>query len=245
MRRAVVVVSLLVAGWMGLQAAAARASVDEGSGGGPSGGVPRSEDLHYEWRLEGLSGILAKLLTRLPTNGDAVIALDRRSNDRLEVAFTATSEKATADDFFKYESLVDPGAWRSLRVTETLHFRNKKKSKTVDLGEIEVIDVLSGLQQLRYVAAKRTGRQVIWSDGKVYPVAVASGPLERRQVNGTEVMVRHLEIRGLKEPKRHLWKARADLWLTDDEAAVPVEIVFHQALGRLRMTLVEPPNDGV
>ena len=202
-------------------------------------GGPKSEDLRYHWKLEGLSGVLAKLLTRLPTAGDAAIRLERRSEDRLEVEFLATSDRATESDYFSYATVVDPGQWRSLRVTETLRFKEKHRTKTVDLSEYEVIDVLSGLQQLRYLASKRAGRHLIWSDGKVYPVEVSIGPLERRQVGGGEVMARHLAVRGLREPKRHLWKASAELWLTDDAAAVPVEIIFHQALGRLRMTLAD------
>lgn len=203
---------------------------------------PHTEDLHYRWRLEGLSGILTRLLTRLPTTGDAVISLRLRPSGRLDVAFIATSEKAAEDEYWKYETVVDPGAWRSLTVTETLHYKKKHKSKTVDLTELEVIDVLSGLQQLRYLPSGGVGRHTIWSDGKVYPVAVSTGALERRQVNGSEVMVRHLAIRGIKEPKQHLWKARADLWLTDDAAALPVEIILHQSLGRLRLALADPSS---
>ncbi len=199
----------------------------------------RSQELHYRWRLEGLSSVLARLLTRLPTTGDAVIALDLVSSDRLEVAFTGTSEKAAPDEYWKYETEVDPGAWRSLRVTETLHYKKKHKTKTVELTDLEVIDVLSGLQRLRYLPNDGSGRHLIWSNRKVYPVAVSTaGTRERREVNGAGVTVRHLAIRGIKEPGQNYWKARAELWLTDDEAAVPVEIVFHQALGRLRMTLV-------
>lgn len=204
----------------------------------------RSEKLHYRWRLEGLSGVLARILTRLPTTGDAVIELRARANDRLEVAFTGTSEKAAEDEYWKYEAVVNPEVWLSLRVTETLRYKKKHKTKTVELTDLEAIDVLSGLQQLRYVPTERIGRHTIWSDGKVYPVAVSAGALERRQVNDFEVTVRQLAIRGLKEPDRHLWKAWAELWLTDDDAAVPVEIVFHQALGQLRMTLVDVPVTG-
>ena len=35
-----------------------------------------------------------------------------------------------------------------------------------------------------------------------------------------------------------MWKYRAEIWITDDESALPIEILYHQALGRLRLTLV-------
>lgn len=210
----------------------------------PPSGNPRSERLHYRWRLEGLSGFVSRLLGLLPTTGDALMELRRRSDDRLEVLFKATSEKAGKDDYWSYETEVDLGNWHSVSVVETLHYKQKRKRKSFELTELEVIDVLSGLQQLRYSQPGGVDRRTIWSDGKVYPVAVSSSGLVRRQFDGDELMVRHLSIRGIKEPKQHLWKARAEIWVTDDGAALPLEILYHQSLGRLRMTLVESPEGG-
>ncbi len=201
--------------------------------------APRSEQLHYRWRLEGVSGVLSRLFGLLPTTGDALMALRVASSDRLEVAFTATSEKAKEDEFWKYETAVDLGAWRSLNVRETLHYGKKRKTESFELGEVEVIDVLSGLQRMRYAPPPQSERHMIWSDGRVYPVSVTMVGFERLEFNGDHLTVRHLSIRGLREPDQRFWKARAEMWVTDDEVALPLELLYHMALGRLRMTLVE------
>ncbi len=204
----------------------------------PAARTPRSQDLHYRWRLEGVSGVLSRLLGLLPTTGDAVMALRVVPDDRLEVAFTASSEKADAGDYWKYETVVDLGAWQSLSVRETLHYRKKNKSESFELAEFGVLDVLSGLQLMRFAPPAESERRTIWSGGKLYPVAITMVGFERLEYDGRAVTVRHLKIHGLKEPQQRYWKSRAELWLTDDEAALPVELLFHQALGRLRLSLV-------
>lgn len=204
---------------------------------------PRSEELHYRWRLEGVSGLLSRLFGLLPTTGDALMALRVESDDRLAVAFTATSDKAAEDEYWRYETAVDSGAWHSLSVRETLHYGKKDKSKSFELEEYGVLDVLSGLQLMRYSPPAETERRMIWSGGKVYPVTIAMAGFERRELEGRDVTVRHLSIRGVREPGQRYWKSRAEIWITDDNRALPVELLYHQALGRLRLTLVGAPAE--
>ncbi len=237
MNRALVALSIVL-----LTSSAGRgAGTGEPPSGEPPSGEPRSERLHYRWRLEGLSGVISRLLRLLPTTGDAWMELRVEPYGRLEVAFTATSEQAREGDFWKYETLVDLGSWRSVKATETLHFRKKKKNESWNLEELAVIDVLGGLQLLRFSPPAEAERRTIWSDEKLYPVTVSSDGLERRLLGSREVTVRHVAIRGIREPNQRRWKGQADIWLTDDEAAVPLEILYSQSLGRLRMTLVDTP----
>jgi len=198
------------------------------------------EVLRYRWRLEGVQGFLARVLRVLPTSGDGVMTLSTDSSGRLGVRFEATSEKAAAGDHWTYETLVDPRAWRTLRVRETYHFRKKERDKNFDLAEREVIDVLSGLQQLRSAPGSATSRTTIWSDGKTYPVTVAPKGMETREIDGRKMPLRLFELRGSKVEGERFWKARADVWLSADADALPVEMLYRQSLGRLRLTLIEP-----
>jgi hypothetical protein len=198
------------------------------------------EVLHFRWRLEGVQGFVARVLGVVPTSGEALMTLGTDAQGRLEVRFTATSEKAGDDDHWTYETLVELPEWRTLRVRETYKFRQKNREKDFDLAEREVIDVLSGLQQLRRQPLGATDRNRLWSDGKTYPVEVSSRGTETRELNGRDVAVRVYELRGAKQTGERFWKARAEVRLTADARALPVEMLYRQSLGRLRLTLIEP-----
>ena len=229
MSTAVTVLSVLL-----LAAGAGGAEAEESSIG-----EPRSERLSYGWRLEGLSGVISRLFRLLPTSGDALMELRVEPHGRLQIEFIASSEQAKPTDYWKHETAVDLGAWRSVRAAETLHFRKRRKHRSWELEKLGVIDVLGGLQLLRFSPPGSVERRTIWSDEKLYPVTVASSGLQRRSVGGREVTVRHLAIRGVKERGARRWAARADLWLTNDEAGTPLEILYSQSLGQLRLTLVD------
>jgi hypothetical protein len=198
------------------------------------------EVLRFRWRLEGVQGFVARLLSTLPTSGDAVMTLATDDEGRLEVVFRATSEKADEDEHWTYETLVDLDDWRTVRVRETYKFREKEREKNFDLEALQVIDVLSGLQRMRYEPRSAVGRSTIWSDAKTYPVAVTSGGTETREIGGRELALRRYDVRGYRVPDKRLWKARAEVWLTSDQAALPAEILYRQSLGKLRLTLVDP-----
>lgn len=200
----------------------------------------KPEVLRFRWRLEGVQGFVAKLFGVVPTSGDGVMTLSSDAEGRLEVRFTATSEKAGENDHWTYETLVDLAEWRTLRVRETYKFRKKEREKNFDLAEREVIDVLSGLQLLRHEPSSATGRDTIWSDGKTYPVEVTGRGTQTLDVNGREVPVRMYQLRGVRQEGKRRWKARADVWLSADDDALPVEMLYRQSLGRLRLTLIEP-----
>ena len=207
----------------------------------PADRPERSEVLVYRWRLEGVQGVLARVLGLLPAAGDGRMTACENDQGRLEVEFKATSEKARESDHWTYQTVVDLAASRTLRVRETYLFRGKKREKSYELEESEVIDVISGLYLLRR-SLVGAGRRKIWTGGKVYPVLVEVGEPTVRTVGERELAVRRLTLRRAREPGERKWKARADVWLTDDEAALPVEMLYQQRLGRLRMVLVDPPG---
>jgi hypothetical protein len=80
----------------------------------------------------------------------------------------------------------------------------------------------------------------IWSDGRLYPVLVVPHGSARRRLEGREVVVRHYVVRGIERPGRRLWKGGLELWLADDPAATPVEIVVTRSAARVRLELVDP-----
>ena len=198
------------------------------------------EVFRYRWRLEGVQGLVARLFGVLPTSGDGVMTLRTDSRGLLEVRFEATSEKAAEGDHWTYETLVDTEAWRTLRVRETYRFRKKERDKSFELAEREVIDVLSGLQQLRTAPRGAVSRKTIWSDGKTYPVTVEPRRVEVLEIEGRRIPAHLFELRGSRVDGERFWAARADVWLSTGPEALPVEMLYRQRLGRLRLTLVDP-----
>ena len=109
------------------------------------------------------------------------------------------------------------------------------------IGPYEVLDVLSGLHLLRHSPPAERRRQLIWSDGKTYPVEVVPGGLEQIDVDGRPMVLRRYTVTGLRERGARFWAAQGDIWLSDDARAVPVEILYRRRpFGALRLTLVEP-----
>lgn len=200
------------------------------------------EEFDFRWQLEGLSSWFARLFRLLPTSGDGRMTLAPDLEGRLAVTFVATSEKAGSNEYWKYETQVDLETLRTLHVRDSLRFGRKDRVKEYDLRELDVLDVLSGLQVMRYSAPTRPQSRSIWSSGKTYPVRVLLGPTESRTVFGQPTPVRKLSIRGERVPGQRYWSAYADIWLTDDPRALPVEIFYKQSLGRLRLLLVEPAD---
>lgn len=197
------------------------------------------EVLVYRWRIEGVQRFLARLFDLVPTKGDGYLTTRVDSEGRLMHEFKATSEQAGASDHWTYQTLVDPEAAKTLRVQETYRYRNKRREKTFELQQRQVIDVLSGLHLLRRSPAEELQRTTIWSGGKVYPVAVMVNRSSMRTVGDREVRVRHLMIRGIREPGQRRWRGQAEVWLTEDRRALPVELLYRQRFGRVRLILAE------
>jgi hypothetical protein len=58
-----------------------------------------------------------------------------------------------------------------------------------------------------------------------------------RKVAGEWVDVRHYSIRARDVPNEREWKGRFDIFLADDEASTPVEIMVERRMARVRLVL--------
>jgi hypothetical protein len=200
------------------------------------------ETLVYRWRLDGLVGALAGLF--VPNDGEGLLTLQHLPEGRLRSELTVTAERRSAGDYFLYGAEWDPGTGTTLSAWSSQRWRGKVKNKRAEVGQTGVIDVASAVHMLRRDPPSAPRRLEIWSDGKLYPVSVMPHGRERRRVDGREIELRHLTVRGVTIPGRRLWKGSLDLWLTSGEEATPVEILFVRSSARVRLELVER-RDGV
>lgn len=234
-RAAAALVVLLSAAGAGAAAAGEADAVEPA----PCAPVEAPEVLRYDWRLQGLHGFLARLLRVLPSSGEASMSQTRCDDGRRRFEFRATSPAAEAGEYWAYVSETDAEGHYTVRVEETQIYRGKerRKEKTPDP---EVVDVLTGLQLIRREPPESPRMLVVWSDGKVYPVVVVPrGAGGRGDGEGSE-RTRHYAIRGVREAGSRMWKAEAEIWLSEGDPGVPVEILFRRGLGVLRLTLSEP-----
>lgn len=200
------------------------------------------ETLVYRWRLDGLVGALAGLF--VPNAGEGLLTLRHLPEGRLRSELTVTAEHRAAGDYFRYGAEWDPATGTTLSAWSSQRWRGEEKSKRAEVGQTGVIDVASAVHMLRLNPPAAPRRLEIWSDGKLYPVSVVPHGHERRRVEGREIDVRHLTVRGVALPDRRLWKGSLDLWLTTGPEATPVEILVARSSARVRLELVER-RDGI
>jgi hypothetical protein len=203
--------------------------------------APEGEVLTYRWRIQGVHGFLARLLRFVPTSGDATLSALPADSGHLICEFKATSEKAATGDHWTFRAELDVGEARTLRIRESKAFRGKSKEKNHELVDVDAIDIVSGIHMLRQSPPDRPRRQTAWSDGKLYPVLVTPRGYDKRKIGGQPMVLRRFTISGLREPGQRHWKSSGDIWLTDDDRAIPAEILYSRGLGQLRLTLVDPP----
>lgn len=200
------------------------------------------ETLVYRWRLDGLVGALAGLF--VPNDGEGLLTLRQLPEGRLRSELTVTAERRAAGDYFVYGAEWDPATGTTLSAWSSQRWRGKEKSKHAEVGQAGVIDVASAVHMLRRDPPSAPRRLEIWSDGKLYPVSVVPHGRERRRVDGREIELRHLTVRGVTLPDRRLWKGSLDLWLTTGPEATPVEILVARSSARVHLELVER-RDGI
>lgn len=198
-----------------------------------------SETLHYRWRLDGFVGAIASIF--MPTKGEGVLTVEERSPTLARGELEVTSRGSKSGEFFRYGAEWERPGGRTLRAWSEQFWRGEKKSKQAEIGDIGVIDVVSGIDLLRRRRPVMQQRLEIWSDGKRYPVIVLPRGPETKRVAGRAVETQHLSVRGLSIPGRSFWRGALDLWLADDESATPVEIAVSRSGARVRLTLIEAP----
>jgi hypothetical protein len=195
-----------------------------------------SERLEYRWKLDGFVGAVAGLF--VPSRGEGSLTRETLPNGRWHSELLITSS-ARDGEFFRYGAELEPASLTTVRAWSASRWRGKSKAKEADVEEPGVIDIVSAIQVLREDPPELPRPLEIWSDGRLYPVLVMPHGTTHRHLDGREVPVRHYVVRGIERPGRKFWKGGLELWLADDPAATPVEILVTRSAARVRLELVE------
>jgi hypothetical protein len=202
-------------------------------------GRMQNEEFQYHWQLRNFLGTLAGLF--LPNHGDGSLTFKTTADGHLRSELTITSNAARQGEYFRYGSEIDTRTLQPIRAWSSYSWRGRSKSKDEPIDQTGVLDIASGIYAIRMSPPEKTRRMEIWSDGKIYPVAVVPLGLEgRRTEAGKPLELRHFSIRGVDLPNREHWKGTLDLWLSRDEAATPVEILLSRNLADVHLELKTP-----
>ncbi len=193
------------------------------------------EEFQYRWQLRTSSAPWPGC--SCPTAATGISPSRRTGNGHLRSELTITSAVAKQGEYFRYGSEVDIRTLQPIRAWSAYSWRGETKSKSEDITVSGVLDIASGIYAIRRDPPKKTRRMEIWSDGKIYPVIVIPQGTETRTLDGKKIAVQKFSIQGFDTPGRDRWKGRLDLWLANDEAATPVEILISRNLADVRMQL--------
>jgi hypothetical protein len=204
-------------------------------------GPAAAESFHYRWTLDGFVGALASIF--VPSRGEGQLTYEPIEGGRERGELLVTSKQSSGDEYFRYGSVWEPATRRTISASSDLVWRGEKKSKQSELDGENLIDVVSAIQLLRREPPESALRLEIWSDGRLYPVVVLPRESSRRKLPGGEVAARHYSVHGVPVPGRKLWKGELDLWLAEDDASTPVELVVSRSGARVRLVLdARPPG---
>jgi hypothetical protein len=192
------------------------------------------EELHYQWRLLGLSGVVVGLF--MPKRGEGLLTF-RRKGGRLESELLITSPGSEEGEFWRYGSRLDLERAQAVEAWSDYLWRGKSKSKRQKIERPGVLDIVSGIYSIRRDPPSAPRRMEIWSDGKIYPVQVIPKGSKEIEVGDNKVEARRFDIRALDEPDGRRWKGEMEIWLTSDPSATPVEIRIQRSLANLRLRL--------
>ncbi len=201
---------------------------------GLSEAAERGEEFQYRWQLKNFVGAIAGLF--LPKEGEGSLTF-RRTNGHLRSELTITADTSREGEYFRYGSEIDSRTLEPIRAWSSYSWRGETKSKSEQIAAKGVLDVAAGIYAIRQDPPTKSRRMEIWSDGKIYSVVVIPRETAARNLSGKKIQARHYQIRGVELPGRRKWKGKLDLWLANDEAATPVEIVISRNLADVRMEL--------
>jgi hypothetical protein len=207
-------------------------------GGSVEGIPPVNEEFRYRWQLRNLMGAVAGLF--LPNQGEGSLTFER-TNGHLKSELTITSPQSKKEGYFRYGSEVDIRTLQPIRAWSSYSWRGESKSKNEAVKKEGVLDVAAGIYAIRSNPPVKPRRMQIWSDGKIYPVVVTPVGTEVRNLPRGKVTARHYSIRGVNLRGERRWKGKLDLWLANDEAATPVEILISRNMADVRMELLSQP----
>jgi hypothetical protein len=202
-----------------------------------SGAAPVSEEFHYRWSLGNFLGTIASLF--LPHQGVGELTFKPQKNGRLRAELVITSPSSRAGEYWRYGAEVDPKTQQTVRAWSSYLWRGEQKSKSEEIADNGVLDVVSGIYAIRRDPPDKPRRMDIWSDGKIYQVIVLPLGVDKKRVGPRTVDARHYSIRGIDAPsdRSRKWKGRLELWLATDESATPVEILISRNLADVRLVM--------
>jgi len=200
----------------------------------------RDEEFQYRWQLQNLVGSIAGIF--LPRQGQGSLTFKSEDNGNLRSELLITSP-GHAGEYWRYGAVIDPRRMQPIRAWSSYLWRGKSKSKSEEISQRGIMDVVSGIYAIRRDPPAKPRRMEIWTDGRVYPVVVTPLGTETRKLPRGSVRARHFTIRGVEVPGAKRWKGKLDLWLTPDEAATPVEILTSRNLADVRLQLLAPTGE--
>ncbi len=207
------------------------------SGAGPAGASepPAREELSYSWTLRGFKGLVARVV--VPGRGEGRLTTRPSASGGLATELLISSRDGRKDEYWLYGSELEPGERRIVRAWSEQHFRGERRRKDRTTGETDALDLAASIYYLRRERPEEPARAEIWSSGRVYPVEVLPGARRLVEWQGEPVAARAYALRPLALPGRLRWHGSLDLLLTDDERALPLEIVVNRKGLKIRLAL--------
>lgn len=204
-------------------------------------GLALPERFDYRWSLAGFKGALARLF--VPGQGEGRLTTFSASEDGaaalIQTELLISSRNETRDEFWLYGAEIDPAARRTVRSWSSQRFRGESREREREAEDVDALDLASSIYYLRKERPDRAREDVIWSSGRLNAVLIQPGAKGTALWQGRQVDTRSYSIRGVAKPGREAWSGKLDLVITDDEPAVPLEIVVVRKGLRVRLELVE------
>jgi hypothetical protein len=201
------------------------------------------EQFRYRWKLSSFLGWLAGLF--LPNRGEGTLTFEPIGPERIRGELRITSAQSKKGEYWSYEAQIDRDSGRTVSAGSSYFYKDKQRNRRSPIEGEGVFDIASAIYLLRKDPPAQSRRIEVWSDGKIYPVVIQPHGLERYKLGDREINARHFTLEAVAGSEDR-WKGKLELWIADDEAATPVEIVVYRsgAAVRLRLEVSEQEDDG-
>lgn len=208
------------------------------------------ETLRYDWHLRGVLSWIARV--KFPTSGSGLLQSSPSKSELLV--------QAGGKDYIQYQSVIDPGALRTLASANGYTFGSKKEqkettydytsnvAKVVDRVDAETKtrpltvevarDVLTTIAYLRSNASAITAAVTtdVFSDGKPYRVIIRPEGVKTAEFDGRNVNARAFSIVAAPGIDKKKFPG-VNVWLSDDAQRLPLRIVLDQQFASLELRL--------
>jgi hypothetical protein len=194
------------------------------------------EHFHYRWKLSSFLGWLAGLF--LPNRGEGSLRFEPIGGQRIRGQLLITSSESEKGEYWSYEAQIDRATGRTVSAGSSYFYNDKQKDRRTQIEGEGVFDIASAIYLLRKDPPGQPRKVAVWSDGKTYPVVIQPHGLERHRMGDLQVLARHYTVEAEPGAQRR-WKGKLELWIAEDEAATPIEIVVHRSGAAVRLQLDE------